>query len=106
MTAAQIVNAILFFVWPGMIGIAFWQFHFLIQRLGAHTRLAHAQFAQIAVEKVELQNPGMKGQAKKALAVTEVNFLCDDYGLPHPKSRAMDTHIESAVYQLRTKAMT
>jgi hypothetical protein len=103
MTAAQIVNAVLFFIWPVMIGVAFWQFHFLIQRLPAHTRLAHKQFGQQSVEKVQLQNPEMKGQAKKALAKTEIINLCEDYNLPAPKPRAMDVHIESAVYRLKPR---
>ena len=101
MNAAQIVNAILFFVWPAMIGFAYWLFHFLIQRLPAHTRLAHEQFARMAAEKTEQQNPGLASPAKKALALTEVTRLCDDYGLPYPKSRAMDAHLESAAYRLK-----
>jgi len=101
MSAAQIVNAILFSSWPWMIGIAFWMFHFLIQRLAAHTRLAHRQFAEEAVEKAEQQNPGGSWQAKKAIAMTEINQLCDDYTLPHPKPKAMDVHLESAAYRLK-----
>jgi hypothetical protein len=102
MTTAQIVNAILFSLWPIMIGIAFLLFHFLIQRLPAHTRLAHRQFANESAVKVEQQNPTMPGKAKKALAMTEVAKLCHDYGLPEPKPDSMDTHIESAVYRMNT----
>jgi hypothetical protein len=101
MTQAQWVNAGLFFIWPALFALGFFLFHYLIQRLPAHTRLAHKQFAQQSVEKVELQNPGMIGTAKKALALVEVASLCDDYGLPHPRPKAMDTHIESAVYRLK-----
>lgn len=101
MTEAQIVNAVLFAVWPILIGVAFWLFHFLIQRLPSHTRIAHEQFARMAVEKVEKQNPEMQGQAKKALALTEIAKLCNDYGLPAPKPNAIDAHIESAVYHLK-----
>ena len=100
MTTAQIVNAVLFLIWPAIFALAFLLFHYLVQRLPAHTRLAHRQFASESVEKVEQQNPTMPGQAKKALAITEVTKMCDDYGLPEPKSNSMDTHIESAVYRM------
>jgi hypothetical protein len=100
-TEAQVVNAILFFIWPAIFALAFLLFHYLIQRLPAHTRLAHKQFAQTSVEKVEQQNPDMGRQAKKALARTEIINLCGDYGLPIPKPKSMDAHIESAVYRLR-----
>lgn len=100
MSLAQIVNAILFFVWPLQFALAYLLFHFLIQRLPGHTRLAHEQFTRMVVEQVEQQNPGMKGHAKKALAFTGIIQLCGDYGLPAPKHKAMDIMIESAVFRL------
>jgi hypothetical protein len=103
MTAAQIVNAVLFAAWPILIGIAFWLFHFLIGRLPMHTRLAHAQFARMAVEKVEQKNPDMQEQAKKSLALIEIVKICDDYGLPAPRQSALDAHIESAFYNLKPR---
>ena len=103
MTAAQWVNSILFLIWPVIFALAFVLFHYLIQRLPMHTRLAHKQFAQQSVEKVEQQNPEMKGQAKKALAQTELVQLCEEYSLPAPKPKAMETHLESAVFRLKPR---
>lgn len=104
MTAAQWINSILFLIWPAIFALAFVLFHYLIQRLPMHTRLAHKQFAQESVEKVEQCNPGMLGQAKKALALTEIVQLCEDYSLPAPKPKAMDAHLESAVFRMKTVA--
>lgn len=100
MTEAQWINSGLFLIWPVIFAGAFFLFHYLIQRLPSHTRLAHKQFAQMSVEKVEKQNPEMLGQAKKALALTEFTQLCEDYALPVPKSKAMDTHLESAMFRM------
>lgn len=104
MTIAQWINAILFFLWPIMIGVAFWLFHYLIQRLPSHTRLALQQFAQLVVKKIEQQNKDVGSNAKKALAVQYVMVLFRQFGLPVPPDEAIDVAIEAAVYEIKELA--
>lgn len=100
MTTAQVINSVLFFLWPIMIGIAFWLFHYLIQRLPAHTRLALQQFAQMVVKRVEQQGITLDSAQKKALAVQQVMVLFREFGLPVPPPDVIDIAIEAAVFEI------
>ena len=98
MTTAQLVNAIIFFLWPSMIGVAIWLFHFLVQRLPAHTRLALEQFAKMAVQQVEQEHSDKDSETKKALAILAVQQLFRQFGLPIPSPELINIALEAAVY--------
>ena len=101
MTTAQLVNAIIFFLWPSMIGVAIWLFHFLVQRLPSHTRLALEQFAQMAVQQVEQQHSDKDNETKKALAIVAVQELFRKFGLPVPSPEVINIALEAAVYWMK-----
>jgi|SwirhirootsSR2_FD_contig_31_17339200_length_1498_multi_3_in_0_out_0_2 hypothetical protein len=100
MSQAQWINSVLFFLWPVMIGIAFWLFHYLIQRLPAHTRLALQQFALLVVKKVEQEGTTLDNAQKKAQAVQQIMVLFREFGLPVPPPDVIDIAIEAAVFEI------
>lgn len=98
MTLTQIIDIILTLLLPVMVGIAYWLFHFLIQRMPQQQRGALEQFARMAVQSVEQQST-VPAQ-KKTLATGIVASLFKAFKLPVPPEEAIDIAIESAVFDL------
>lgn len=98
MTLTEIIDIILTLVLPVMIGIAYWLFHFLIQRMPQQQRTALEQFAYIAVRSVEQQSAA--SEQKKTLAIGIVASLFKAFKLPVPPQAAISIVVDAAVFDL------
>ncbi len=87
------------FVFPIMVGVAYWIFHFLIQRLPTSQREALLQFSSIAVQSVLYEFPDAPN--REALARAKLIGLFGAFHLPIPPILALDIAIKARFAEMK-----
>jgi hypothetical protein len=100
-TPVQIVNSILVFILPMLVGLVYWIAQFQIQRMPTHQRAALEQFARMAVKYVEQVH--VDSPDKKALAMAYTSDFFRLFGLPVPPSDVIEVAIGAAAYEIQSK---
>jgi hypothetical protein len=100
MSFFQILFDLLFiFIFPVMIGIAYWIFHFLIQRLPSYQRETLMQFSQLAVWSVLYEFPDASN--KENLAKAKLVGLFGAFHLPVPSVLVLDIAIKARFAEMK-----
>jgi hypothetical protein len=97
MTTVQIVNSILVFILPMLVGLVYLLAQFQIQRMPVHQRGALEQFSGMAVRYVEHEHIRAD---KKALATAYATDLFRLSGLPVPHEDVLEIAIGAAFYEI------
>ncbi len=101
-----IIDLLLIFIFPVMIGLSYAVFHLVIQRMPSFQREALKYFAHIAVSSIEHDFPSHASsdiQTKETLAKTKVLALFGAFHLPCPTDTTLEIAVKSSLFELAMK---